>query len=56
MEKKFLWNSPYAFSENRVNDGVEFEGLQVLLIGEVGSVGVGIKGIAEGGVIYKIRS
>jgi len=25
---KYPWNSPYAFSENRVIDGVELEGLE----------------------------
>ena len=28
---KYPWNSPYAFSENRVIDGVELEGLEVIL-------------------------
>ncbi|MEO4006967.1 RHS repeat-associated core domain-containing protein [Flavobacterium sp. CAU 1735] len=28
LEKKYPWNSPYAFSENRVIDGVELEGLE----------------------------
>ncbi|WP_286923105.1 RHS repeat-associated core domain-containing protein, partial [Flavobacterium sp. UBA4197] len=29
LAHKFPYNSPYAFSENRVIDGVEFEGLEV---------------------------
>jgi RHS repeat-associated protein len=29
LEKNFSWNSPYAFSANRVIDGVELEGLEV---------------------------
>ncbi len=29
LEKSYPWNSPYAFSENRVVDGVELEGLEV---------------------------
>jgi RHS repeat-associated protein len=29
MEKSYPWNSPYAFSENRVIDGVELEGKEV---------------------------
>jgi RHS repeat-associated protein len=29
LQSKFVWNSPYAFSENRVIDGVELEGLEV---------------------------
>jgi RHS repeat-associated protein len=28
---KYPWNSPYAFSENRVIDGIELEGLEVRL-------------------------
>jgi len=28
LEKKYPWNSAYAFSENRVIDGVELEGLE----------------------------
>ncbi len=28
LEKDYPWNSPYAFSENRVIDGVELEGLE----------------------------
>ncbi|MNE25531.1 hypothetical protein D3C80_1188640 [compost metagenome] len=30
LESEFPWNSPYAFSENRVIDGLEFEGLEVV--------------------------
>ncbi|MFA5575097.1 MAG: hypothetical protein WC994_08605 [Brumimicrobium sp.] len=30
LAKKYPWNSPYAFSENRVLDGVELEGLEFL--------------------------
>ena len=30
LEKDYPWNSPYAFSENRVIDGVELEGLEFL--------------------------
>jgi RHS repeat-associated protein len=29
LEKSFTYNSPYAFSENRVIDGIELEGAQV---------------------------
>jgi RHS repeat-associated protein len=29
LAAKYPWNSPYAFSENRVIDGVELEGLEV---------------------------
>ncbi|MEN9421470.1 MAG: hypothetical protein RLZZ107_946, partial [Bacteroidota bacterium] len=32
LKKKYPHNSTYAFSENRVIDGLEFEGLEVFLI------------------------
>ena len=28
LARKYVWNSPYAFSENRVIDGVDLEGLE----------------------------
>lgn len=31
LVNNFPWNSPYAFSENRLIDGVEFEGLEVVI-------------------------
>ena len=31
MEKDYPWNSPYAFSENRVIDAIEMEGLESVL-------------------------
>lgn len=34
LEKEFAWNSPYAFSENRVIDAIELEGAESLLIKE----------------------
>jgi len=39
LTAKYPWNSPYAFSENRVIDGVELEGLEVFLIN--GYLGLG---------------
>jgi RHS repeat-associated protein len=30
LSSKFPWNSPYAFAENRVIDGIELEGLEYL--------------------------
>jgi RHS repeat-associated protein len=50
LAKSFPWNSPYAFSENRVIDGIELEGLEVWLIGKQSSVGAVISGTAEGGI------
>jgi hypothetical protein len=32
LQKSYPWNSPYAFSENRVIDGVELEGLEFKVI------------------------
>ena len=32
LSAKYPWNSPYVFSENRLIDGVELEGLEVELI------------------------
>lgn len=32
LAAKYVYNSPYAFSENRVVNGVELEGLEVVLI------------------------
>jgi RHS repeat-associated protein len=37
LASKYPWNSTYAFSENRVIDGVELEGLEVLLVGKTES-------------------
>ena len=31
LEKSYPWNSPYAFSENRVIDAIELEGLEKIL-------------------------
>jgi len=32
----YPWNSPYAFSENRIIDGIELEGLEVVLVNQKG--------------------
>ncbi len=34
LTAKYPWNSPYAFSENRVIDGIELEGLEVIKFGD----------------------
>ncbi len=34
MYPEYPWNSPYAFSENRVMDGMELEGLEVVLLND----------------------
>jgi len=33
LSREFPWNSPYAFSENRLIDGIELEGLEVVMVG-----------------------
>ncbi|MDH5379445.1 MAG: hypothetical protein OEW75_01250 [Cyclobacteriaceae bacterium] len=33
LASKYPYNSPYAFSENRVIDGVEIDGLEVAILG-----------------------
>ena len=53
LTAKYPHNSPYAFSENRVIDGVELEGLEVVLIGK--SVGITLTigtGFTENGVAF----
>ncbi|WP_052259602.1 hypothetical protein [Flavobacterium sp. KMS] len=51
LSAKFAWNSPYAFSENRVIDGVELEGKEVLLVGKTVSGGAGITGNSGAGIV-----
>ena len=51
MFKKYPHNSPYAFSENRVIDGIELEGGEVLLLGSNTTGGAGITGNGGGGII-----
>lgn len=36
LSPNFPHNSPYAFSENRLIDGIEFEGLEVVLVNNAG--------------------
>ena len=50
LAPKFAYNSPYAFSENRVIDGIELEGLEVVLIGKQVAMGAFVSGSSEGGV------
>ena len=51
LAHKYPHNSTYAFSENRVIDGVELEGLEVVMIGKVTSGAVAIAGSYEYGVV-----
>ncbi|HLT32870.1 MAG TPA: RHS repeat-associated core domain-containing protein [Aquaticitalea sp.] len=39
--REYPWNSPYAFSENRVIDGVELEGLEYASVKDVSTASVG---------------
>ena len=52
LAKKYPWNSSYAFSENRVIDGVELEGLEVKAVGKVVTTSFVFSGIAGGGVVW----
>lgn len=49
---EYPWNSVYAFSENRLLDGIELEGLEVVMIGEVNTgTCLGISGTTEVGIV-----
>jgi RHS repeat-associated protein len=50
LAAKYPHNSPYAFSENRVIDGIELEGLEVLLIGHEVAGGAILGGSAGAGI------
>ncbi len=52
---KFAYNSPYAFAENRVIDGIEFEGLEVYLIGGRMSSSAGFAITGEIGIIFDMN-
>lgn len=52
LAREFAYNSPYAFAENRVIDGKELEGLEVLLIGNISSYGFVVSGSMETGIIF----
>ena len=47
----FPWNSPYAFSENRVIDGLELEGLEVVVLSKDIAGSVVISGGTNGGIV-----
>jgi RHS repeat-associated protein len=44
--KEYPWNSPYAFSENRVIDGVELEGLEFKSSKEIGGEEMAVATVA----------
>lgn len=47
---KFPWNSTYAFAENRVVDGMELEGKEVLLIGKQEDASFVLSGSGQAGI------
>ena len=52
LAKKYPWNSSYAFSENRVIDGVELEGLEVKAVGKVVKKSFVFAALSGGGVVW----
>ncbi|WP_338731492.1 RHS repeat domain-containing protein [Mangrovimonas cancribranchiae] len=49
LDYKFPWNSPYAFSENRVIDAIELEGAESLVLGtETSAAAIYAKGSGSG--------
>ncbi|MDX2248303.1 MAG: hypothetical protein SF052_16085 [Bacteroidia bacterium] len=48
LAAEYPWNSPYAFSENRVMDGVELEGLEYLSVTQAEKLGFGLELSNEG--------
>lgn len=55
LASKYPHNSPYAFSENRVLDGIELEGLEVFLIGGQARVSAFITGSVASGIIFDLE-
>jgi len=51
LAAKYPYNSTYAFSENRLIDGVELEGREVLLIGKYVTASAGISFSSGGGIL-----
>ena len=51
LSDSYPWNSSYAFSENRVIDGVELEGLEVILVGFLRTYSAGVSYTFEDGVL-----
>ncbi len=41
LAAQYAYNSPYAFSENRVIDGIELEGLETWLLSQSGNIATG---------------
>ena len=51
LSEKFAWNSPYAFSENRVIDGKELEGKEVIAAGKQVTGSLLISGTSGAGIL-----
>lgn len=51
LTSKYPYNSPYAFTENRLIDGVELEGLEVALVGKQVTASFLLSGTTGGGVV-----
>jgi RHS repeat-associated protein len=56
LASKFAWNSPYAFSENRVIDGVELEGLEVVSVHLTGQASFVLKVTTQVGIYIEAQS
>ncbi len=52
LSDKYPWNSPFAFSENRTIDGIELEGLEVVLLGVNNAAAIGLGGQGEAGIVF----
>ena len=51
LASKYPHNSPYAFSENRVIDGIELEGLEVVAVGKQTTLSAFVSGTFGTGVL-----
>jgi hypothetical protein len=54
LAAKYPWNSPYAFSENRVVDGVELEGLEAITVSRVFTASAGVSTFTDKGHIFDL--
>ena len=55
ITSNYPWNSPYAFSENRVVDGIELEGLEVVLIHGDARASLIITGSFSSGIAFDFK-
>ena len=54
LTKDFSWNSPYAFSENRVIDAIELEGMESIQLSWLTAFGLWNSGSISGGEALKL--